>query len=49
MKKYKTQIDEYILENLLNRMSKNYVNMLLSIEDPNDNEAFFKKYFDIVS
>jgi len=30
-------------------MAKNYVNMLLKIEDKQDNQAFFTKYFDIVA
>jgi hypothetical protein len=38
-----------IEENLLYRMAKNYVNMLLSIENEVDNKAFFKKYFNIIS
>lgn len=38
-----------IIENLLNRISRNYVNLMLSIEDEADNEAFFKRYFDIIA
>ena len=38
-----------IENNLLNRMAKNYVNMLLSIEDSEDNKNFFKRYFDIIA
>jgi len=36
-------------ENLLDRIAKNYINMLLSIEDPVDNQSFFKRYFDIIA
>jgi len=36
-------------EKLLNRIARNYVNILLSIENKTDNNAFFKKYFDIIS
>ncbi len=38
-----------VQDNLLNRMAKNYVNMLLAIEDSEDNKAFFKRYFDIIA
>ncbi|KAL4475443.1 hypothetical protein ABPG72_022078 [Tetrahymena utriculariae] len=38
-----------IQERLLNRIARNYVNILLSIENKNDNNTFFKKYFDIIA
>ncbi len=33
----------------MNRLARNYVNILLSIENKNDNNMFFKKYFDIIA
>lgn len=38
-----------IQNNLLNRISKNYVNYYISIEDGIEKNEFFKFYFDILS
>ncbi|KRW99570.1 hypothetical protein PPERSA_13150 [Pseudocohnilembus persalinus] len=43
--------DQYddIVNQLLDRVARNYVNLLLSIEDQLDQDIFFKTYFDIVA
>lgn len=38
-----------VQEKLLGRIARNYVNILLSIENKTDNNAFFKKFFDTIA
>lgn len=46
---YDHQHYEMVKTIYLERIARNYVNLLLSIEDPLDNKQFFHKYFNIIA
>ena len=46
---FKGETYKDIQENLLDRISKNYVNYYISIEEGIEKNEFFKYYFDILS